>query len=177
MFAEKGLEAVPTQHHTEYQCLQNVCVIMLLLLVMLRKRERVQKSMGHKVPYKTEMLIYNPVTPRFLILLQEEAASSPCNFATAHVTAFDPEVLQSGSGLILFCFGLANLGKLPANCVAEFSPQVFVQPSFSRASAPQKKSPPKFTPKIVGMPPQSQIFEPFFFTPIVCLRGRSALAS
>ena len=33
------------------------------------------------------MLIYLPVTSRPLISLQEEAVLSPCNFATAHLTA------------------------------------------------------------------------------------------
>ena len=33
------------------------------------------------------MLIYLPVTSRPLIVLEKEAVSSPCNFATAHLTA------------------------------------------------------------------------------------------
>ena len=52
-----------------------------------RQRGGVQKSMGNKVPWKTGMLIYLPVTSRPLISLQKEAVSSPCNFATAHLTA------------------------------------------------------------------------------------------
>ena len=47
----------------------------------------VQKSMGHKVTSKIGMIIYHPVTSRPLVFLQKEAASSPCNFATAHLTA------------------------------------------------------------------------------------------
>ena len=47
----------------------------------------VQESMGNKVPWKTGMLIYLPVTLRPLISLQKEAVVSPCNFATAHLTA------------------------------------------------------------------------------------------
>ena len=43
--------------------------------------------MGNKVPWKTGMLIYLPVTPRPLISLQKEAILSPCNFATTHLTA------------------------------------------------------------------------------------------
>ena len=44
---------------------------------MLRKRKGVQKSMGNKVSW----------TSRPLISLQKEAVLSPCNFATAHLTA------------------------------------------------------------------------------------------
>ena len=55
--------------------------------IHLRKRGGgVQKSMGHKVPWKTGMLIYLPVTERPLIVLQKEAVLPPCNFATAHLT-------------------------------------------------------------------------------------------
>ena len=53
----------------------------------LRKRGGVQKSMGKKVPWKTGMLISLPVTSRPVIFLQKEAVSSPCNFATTHLTA------------------------------------------------------------------------------------------
>ena len=56
-------------------------------LLKLRKRGGVQKYMGNKVPWKTGMLIYLPVTSRPLISLQKEAVLSPCNFATAHLTA------------------------------------------------------------------------------------------
>ena len=42
--------------------------------------------MGNKVPWKTGMLIYLPVTLRTLISLQKEAVLSPCNFATAYLT-------------------------------------------------------------------------------------------
>ena len=54
-----------------------------------RKTERqwVQKAMGNKVPWKTGMLLCLPVTSRPLISLRKEAALSPCNFATAHLTA------------------------------------------------------------------------------------------
>ena len=58
-----------------------------IAMVLLRKRGGVQKSMGNKVPWKTGVLIYLPVTSRPLISLQKEAALSPCNFATAHLTA------------------------------------------------------------------------------------------
>ena len=51
----------------------------------------VQTSMGNEVPWKTGMLIYLPqrlpVTSRPLISPQKEAVLSPCNFATAHLTA------------------------------------------------------------------------------------------
>ena len=53
----------------------------------IRKRGGVQKSMGNKVPWKTGMLIYLPVTSRPLISPQKEAVLSPCNFATTHLTA------------------------------------------------------------------------------------------
>ena len=44
--------------------------------------------MGNKVPWKTGMLIYLPVTSRPLIfLLLKGAVLSPCNFATARLTA------------------------------------------------------------------------------------------
>ena len=43
--------------------------------------------MGNKVPWKTGMLIYLPVTSQPLISLQKEAVLSPCNFATTHSTA------------------------------------------------------------------------------------------
>ena len=43
--------------------------------------------MGNKVPLKTGMLIYLPVTSPPLIYLQKEAVLSPCNFATTHLTA------------------------------------------------------------------------------------------
>ena len=46
-----------------------------------RKHGGVQKSMGNKAPWKTGMLIYDPVTLRPLIFLQKEAFLSPCNFA------------------------------------------------------------------------------------------------
>ena len=52
-----------------------------------RKRWGVQKSMGHKVPWKTGMLIYLPVTSWPLISLQTEVVLWPCNFATTHWTA------------------------------------------------------------------------------------------
>ena len=42
--------------------------------------------MGHKVPWKTGVLICHPVTSR-LIFPQKEAVLSPCNFATTHLTA------------------------------------------------------------------------------------------
>ena len=54
----------------------------------LRKRERVQKSMGHKVPWKTGVPICRPVTSRPLILPQNEGRLSPCTLATTHLTAF-----------------------------------------------------------------------------------------
>ena len=56
-------------------------------LTIIRKRGGVQKSMGNKVPWKTGVLNYFPVTLRPLISLQKEAFLSPCNFATAHMTA------------------------------------------------------------------------------------------
>ena len=43
--------------------------------------------MANKVPRKTGMLIYLPVTSRPRISLQKEAVLSPCNFATTHLTA------------------------------------------------------------------------------------------
>ena len=43
--------------------------------------------MGHKVPWKTGMLICHLVTSRPLIFTQKEAVLSPCNFATARLTA------------------------------------------------------------------------------------------
>ena len=52
-----------------------------------RKRGGVKKSMGNKVPWKTAMLIYLPVTSRPLVSLQKEAVLSSCNFTTAHLTA------------------------------------------------------------------------------------------
>ena len=52
-----------------------------------RKRGGVHKSMGHEVPWKTGMLICDPVTSRPLIVLQTEAVLSPCNFATTHSIA------------------------------------------------------------------------------------------
>ena len=52
-----------------------------------RKRGGVQKSMGNKVPWKTGMLIYLPVTSRPLISLQKEAFLSPCIFATTRLAA------------------------------------------------------------------------------------------
>ena len=43
---------------------------------------------GNKVPWRIGMLIYLPVTSRPLMSPQKEAVSlSPCNFATAHLTA------------------------------------------------------------------------------------------
>ena len=53
----------------------------------IRKRGGVQKSMGNKVPWKTGVPIYLPVTSRPLISLQKEAVLHPCNFATTHLTA------------------------------------------------------------------------------------------
>ena len=53
----------------------------------IRKRGGVQKSTGNKVPWKTGMLIYLPVTSRPLISPQKEAVLSPCNFATTRLTA------------------------------------------------------------------------------------------
>ena len=47
----------------------------------------VQKSMGHKVPWKTGILIYLPVTSRPLIFLQKEAVLALCNFANTNLTA------------------------------------------------------------------------------------------
>ena len=52
-----------------------------------RKRGGVQKSMGNKVPWKTGVLVYLPVTSRPLISLQKEAVLSPCNLVTTHLTA------------------------------------------------------------------------------------------
>ena len=42
-------------------------------LPKVRKRKGVHKSMGARVPWKTGMLIYLPVTSRPLIFLQKEA--------------------------------------------------------------------------------------------------------
>ena len=44
--------------------------------------------MGNKVPWKTWVLIYLPVTSPTHFLA--EAVLSPCNFATAHLTACTP---------------------------------------------------------------------------------------
>ena len=57
------------------------------LLSGIRKRRGIQKSMGHKVPWKIGMLICHPAASRPLILTQKEAASSPCNFAITLLTA------------------------------------------------------------------------------------------
>ena len=54
----------------------------------LENAEGVQKSKGHKVPWKIGMLVYQTVTLRPLVLLQKEAVLSPRNFATTHLTAF-----------------------------------------------------------------------------------------
>ena len=54
---------------------------------IIRKRGGVQKSMGHKVPWKIGMLICHPVTSRPLIFPQKEAVLSACNFATTHLIA------------------------------------------------------------------------------------------
>ena len=51
----------------------------------IRNCRGVQKR--NKVPWKTGMLIYFPVTSRPLIFPQKEAVLSRCNFATAHLTA------------------------------------------------------------------------------------------
>ena len=53
----------------------------------IRKRGGVQESMGNKVPWKTGMLFYLPVTSRPLIFPQKEAVLSPCYFAITHLTA------------------------------------------------------------------------------------------
>ena len=53
----------------------------------IRKRRGVQKSIGNKVPWKTGMLMYLPVTSRPLIVLQKEAVLSPCNFAATRLAA------------------------------------------------------------------------------------------
>ena len=45
----------------------------------IRKRRGVQKFMGNKVPWKTGMLIYLPVTLRPLMSLHEEEVLSPSN--------------------------------------------------------------------------------------------------
>ena len=58
-----------------------------LIFQSFRKGGGVQKSMGNKVPWKTGMLIYFPVTSWPLISLQKEASLSPCIFATTHLTA------------------------------------------------------------------------------------------
>ena len=42
--------------------------------------------MGHKVSWKTGVLICHPVTSRPLIFPQKEAVLSPCNFVTTHLT-------------------------------------------------------------------------------------------
>ena len=42
--------------------------------------------MRHKVPRKTGMLIYLPVTSRRLMSLQKETVLSHCNFAITHLT-------------------------------------------------------------------------------------------
>ena len=54
----------------------------------LRKCGGVQKSMGHKVAWKTGMLVCHPVTSRPLMFPQKEAVLSPCNFAITYLTAF-----------------------------------------------------------------------------------------
>ena len=46
----------------------------------IRKRRGVQKSTGHKVPWKVGMLTCHPVPLRPLILRRKEAASSPVAF-------------------------------------------------------------------------------------------------
>ena len=47
----------------------------------------IQKSMGHKVPWKTGMLICHPVTSRPRAFLQKKSVLSHCNFATTHLAA------------------------------------------------------------------------------------------
>ena len=57
------------------------------LKLIIRKRGGVQKSMGNQVPWKIGILVYLPVTSRSIHFQQKEALLSPCNFATAHLTA------------------------------------------------------------------------------------------
>ena len=75
----------------------------------------------------------------------------------------DPEVLQSGFGMIFF--GLVNFKKLPVNFSENFSSDFFS--TFWALFLQGFRPPPKtFTPRIVSIPLQLHIFEPIFFTPI-----------
>ena len=69
------------------------------LRVIVRKRGRVQKSMGHKVPLETGMLLCRPVTSRRLTFLRKETVLPRCNFATTpgdslHSEFSSPEKLR-----------------------------------------------------------------------------------
>ena len=96
-------------------------------------------------------------------------------FHVVRVPVVDPKVLQSGFGLICFCLGPANFGRIAHQFFGEFFSRLlslFLQ-AFNPPT-PRKSSPPKLTPKIVGIPLQFQSVEPReFVTPIFCWRGRS----
>ena len=51
-----------------------------------RKRGNFQTSIGHEVPWKTGMPIHHTVDLQPFVFPQKEC-SSPCNFATSHLTA------------------------------------------------------------------------------------------
>ena len=98
-----------------------------------------------------------------------------------YTSSVDPEVLQSGFGVIFFWGVWRIFGKVPANFSANFDGDFFVREIFGLVSlglqALHKNSRPKSTPEIVGIPLQSHTFKPnFFLTLIFCLRGRPTSA-
>ena len=70
---------------------------------------------------------------------------------------FDPEVLQCGFG-VKVCFCLAHFWKIARELLSEFVGDLFPQVFglVLQGFRPHKKSSPKFTPQIVGIPLQCQ---------------------
>ena len=96
----------------------------------------------------------------------KKAIAGPSVVSANAASNFDPEVLRSGFGFI-FYFGLAKFRRIAHRFLSKFCGNFFAQifqPCFSRAAGPPgltlKSSPLKFTPKIVGIALQFQIFEP-----------------
>ena len=106
----------------------------------LRKREGVEKSMGNKVPWKTGMPIYLPVTSRPLISLQKEAVSSPCNFATAHLTALgDQRITSTSTERQKRCQNLAPAPVIISGNSLVFSRKIITSTGFTGAAPPARQ--------------------------------------
>ena len=105
---------------------------------------------------------------------------SPCrlhNRTVSRIGSVDPEVLQSGFGVNLLSWSgefEENSSQIyqrisSANFFCEFFG--LASPGFQPLPPPKKNSPPKFTPRFVGIPLQFRFFEHEHFPRRFCACG------